>query len=94
MEGNKFAILIAVIEAIVFLIPLLKVVWSFSHAKDIQDEHEKRITNLEQCQNKYQEKIGTVLEQIKDSLNKISNTLDLLDLRVKNLEKEKDRESK
>lgn len=88
---NKVTVVVSVIEGIVFLVPLLKVVWSLSHANDTINSHEKRITSLENKQDKYQEKIGTVLEQIKDSLNKISNTLDLLDYRVSKLEKDSDK---
>lgn len=90
--NNKIAVLVAVIEAIVFLIPLLKVVWSLSHANDVINAHEKRLTAVEQKQDKYQEKIGDMLEDIKTCLNKISNTLDLLDFRVSNLEKEKEKQ--
>lgn len=89
---SKISVLVAVIEAIVFLIPLLKLIWKLSHTNDVINMHEKRLTTVEQKQDKYQEKIGNMLEDIKGCLNKISNTLDLLDLRVSNLEKEKEKQ--
>lgn len=88
---DKMNILVAVIEAVVFLIPLFKVVWSLSHANDMIKQHEQRITRVEEKQEKYEEKIGNMLEDIKRCLNKISSTLDMLDLRVSNLEKEKEK---
>lgn len=88
---DKMNILVAVIEAVVFLIPLFKVVWSLSHANDVIKQHEQRITRIEEKQEKYEEKIGNMLEDIKRCLNKISSTLDMLDLRVSNLEKEKEK---
>lgn len=88
---DKMNILVAVIEAVVFLIPLFKVVWSLSHANDVIKQHEQRITRVEEKQEKYEEKIGNMLEDIKRCLNKISSTLDMLDLRVSNLEKEKEK---
>ena len=88
---DRMNILVAVIEAVVFLIPLFKVVWSLSHANDVIKQHEQRITRVEEKQEKYEEKIGNMLEDIKSCLNKISSTLDMLDLRVSNLEKEKEK---
>lgn len=89
---NKLTITVAVIEGIVFLLPLLKVVWSLSHANDTIKNHELRLEKVENKQEKYQEKLGDMLDEIKACLNKISNTLDILDMRVKTLEeKEKNK---
>ena len=83
---SKVTILVAVVEAILFLVPLFKVVWSLSHANDTIKNHESRLEKVENKQEKYQEKIGDMLDEIKSCLNKISNTLDILDMRVKTLE--------
>lgn len=84
---DKMNILVAVIEAVVFLIPLFKVVWSLSHANDLIKQHETRISRVEEKQEKYQEKIGDLLDNINKTLSIISSKLDMLDLRVSNLEK-------
>ena len=84
---DKKNILVAVIEGIVFLIPLFKVVWSLSHANDLIKQHETRISRVEEKQEKYQEKIGDLLDNINKTLSSISSKLDMLDLRVSNLEK-------
>ena len=84
---DKMNILVAVIEGIVFLIPLFKVVWSLSHANDLIKQHETRISRVEEKQEKYQEKIGDLLDNINKTLSSISSKLDMLDLRVSNLEK-------
>jgi len=84
---DKMNILVAVIEGIVFLIPLFKVVWSLSHANDLIKQHETRLSKVEEKQEKYQEKIGDLLDNINKTLSSISSKLDMLDLRVSNLEK-------
>lgn len=84
---DKMNILVAVIEGIVFLIPLFKVVWSLSHANDLIKQHETRLSRVEEKQEKYQEKIGDLLDSINKTLSSISSKLDMLDLRVSNLEK-------
>jgi peptidoglycan hydrolase CwlO-like protein len=84
---DKMNILVAVIEGIVFLIPLFKVVWSLSHANDLIKQHETRLSRVEEKQEKYQEKIGDLLDNINKTLSSISSKLDMLDLRVSNLEK-------
>lgn len=84
---DKMNILVAVVEGIVFLIPLFKVVWSLSHANDLIKQHETRLSRVEEKQEKYQEKIGDLLDNINKTLSSISSKLDMLDLRVSNLEK-------
>jgi peptidoglycan hydrolase CwlO-like protein len=84
---DKMNILVAVIEGIVFLIPLFKVVWSLSHANDLIKQHETRLSRVEEKQEKYKEKIGDLLDNINKTLSSISSKLDMLDLRVSNLEK-------
>lgn len=84
---DKMNILVAVIEGVVFLIPLFKVVWSLSHANDLIKQHETRLSRVEEKQEKYQEKIGDLLDNINKTLSSISSKLDMLDLRVSNLEK-------
>lgn len=85
---DKMNILVAVIEGVVFLIPLFKVVWSLSHANDLIKQHETRLSKVEEKQEKYQEKIGDLLDNINKTLSNISSKLDMLDLRVSNLEKQ------